>query len=286
MANEIVKYDNVMNELEFKGFEQRDFDLLMALCSRMRDLGETEQVFEYDYLMELIGWDKSQDIALFHKALIRMNEKLSSIKATIVLSDDEDATLVLFPTFRRNIKKRTLKVCVNKDFKFILNQIGDNFTKFELKEYVGLDGRYAKQLYSQIKQRYKLRGRFWQPTVEELRQALSIPESYTTKRIYTLIIEPSLNTLRSCKGLKELQVEVIKEHRRGNPVKAYRFTWTPSDQLPGQTDLETGMEEMRKYKATKENKPKKNNFSNIESSPSTPKTQEEWESFEKSIIDN
>lgn len=286
MANEIVKYDNVLNSLEFKGFEQRDFDLLMALCSRMRDLGELEQTFDYDYLMDLVGWDKSQDVVLFHKALVRMNEKLASIKATIILNEDEDATLVLFPTFRRNLKRRTLKVSVNKDFRFILNQISANFTRFELAEYVRLDGRYAKQIYTQIRQRYKLKGHYWQPTVDELRQALSIPESYTTKRIYTLIIEPSLETLRSCKGLRELQVEVIKERRRGSPVRAYRFTWTPSDQLPGQTDLDSGLDEMIRYKAQKEKERKKRRFTSIEESPSTPKTPDEWREYEEQLLDN
>lgn len=288
MANEIVKYDNIMNQLEFKNFEQKDFDLLMALCSRMRDLGEETQVFEYDYLMDLIGWDKTQPIERFHKDLIRMNEKLASIKATIILNEDEDATFVLFPTFRRNLKKRELKVSVNKDFKFILNELSGNFTRFELKEYVSLDSRYTKQLYAQIKQRYKLRQHFWQPTVDELRQVLSIPDSYTTKRIYTLIVEPAVQTIKSCKGMKSLEVEVLKERRRGNPVKGYKFTWTPSDQLEGQMSFDdfpgvmpgtkayTDIEKLIKVNSDNfwkrmenENKPKKptkpkNSFNNFE----------------------
>ena len=118
MSNEIVKYDNLMNELSFKGFEQRDFDLFMALCSRLKELGEEEQEFSYDYLMELIEWDRHQPVERFHNDLKRMNQKLLTINASIILNEaeGEEEEFVLFYAFRRNLKKRTLKVSVYKKF--------------------------------------------------------------------------------------------------------------------------------------------------------------------------
>ncbi len=283
MANEVVKYDNFMNSLSFIGFETNDFNFLMAICARMRDLGEDEQTFNYDYLMELINWDKTQNIDLFHKELKRMNGKLLSINGTVDINPDEFVSFNLFQTFSASKRTRLLTVRVNKDFKFILNNITNNFTRLELKEYVSLDGRYPKQLYAQIKQRYKQRGHFWQPTVDELRQALSIPNTYTTKRIYTLILEPAVRTLKSCKGLGELELEVIKERRRGNPVKGYRFTWKASGQIKGQMSFDDfpGVNPTEKREKVKTKKTSGNNFNDFKQNDIT-----DWDAYENAIRDN
>lgn len=271
MANEMVKYDNLMNELSFRGFEQRDFDFLMALCSRMRNLGEEEQKFSYEYLMKLVDWDRSQKIERFHKDLGRMNKKLLSINASVILDEKEgrEVDFVLFYNFERNLSKRELTVSVNKRFMGLLNSLSSNFTKFELSEYVHLDSRYSKQIYTQLKQRYRLRQHFWRPTVEELRTVLSIPESYTTKRLYTLLIEPSIETIKKCKGFEKLKCEVVRDHKRGRPVIGYYFTWT--DQLSlfdpeVENSIGTSSKKRtldQKDKSEKSNKKNKNKFNNF-----------------------
>lgn len=258
MPNEVVKYNNDLNKLEFKGFEQEDFDLLMAICARMRDLDEEVQIFEYSYLMDLVNWDKTQRVKLFDDALKRMNNKLATIKADIILKDGREATLVLFPTFIRDSKNRTLEVSVNPRFKFILNDLTANFTRFELKEYVDLEGRYAKQLYTQIKQRYRLKGSFMEVSVDELRQMLSIPESYSVKEITRSIVVPAATLIKSCKGLHELEITIIKAARRGCPVKGYRFTWTAPKQIPGQLHIDDAL--APDNPKTTKRKPKKNKF--------------------------
>ena len=238
MANEIVKYDNYMNRLQFKDFTQKDFDFLMAICSRMRDLDETKQTFDFDYIMDLVGWDRTQNVSLFHEDLKRMNEKLLKVSATVDVNEDEFVSFTLFITFRVNKKKRILTVSVNPEFKYILNALTANFTKFELKEYTSIEGRYAKQLYAQIRQRYKERGHFWQPDVEELRRVLDIPDNYQTWRLYDKILKPAVETIRSCKGLAELSVDTIRSRRRGRAITGYRFSWTAQSQIPGQMTLD------------------------------------------------
>lgn len=279
MRHEVVKYDNLMNELSFKGFEQRDFDFLMALCSRMRDLGEEEQTFTYNYLMELVDWDKSKAIERFHNDLGRMNKKLLSINASVILDEAEgrEVDFVLFYNFERNLKKRELIVSVNKKFMGLLNSLSSNFTRFELSEYVHLDSRYSKQLYMQLKQRYKLKHHYWRATVEDLRTVLSIPDSYTTKRIYTLLLEPSVATIRTCKGFDKLKVEVVRARKRGRPVVGYYFTWT--DQLSlFDPEVEDNMDSTKKKKRTLSHKPKKSDkFKNFVERDYDTKTLEDLE---------
>lgn len=276
MANEIVKYDNYLNRLRFDGFTDKDFSLFMAICARMRDLGEEKQVFDYKYLMELTGWDKSQRIDLFHDDLKRMSEKLLKVCATVDLNENEFVSFVLFTTFKGDKQKRTLTVQVNKDFKFILNALTANFTRFELAEYVSINGRYAKMLYQQLKQRQKLKGHFWQVDVDELRHVLDVPEKTTLRDLMRDILKPAMDIIRTCKGFSELEIEVIKESRRGNPIKAYRFTWLASDQIAGQMNI-FDMDDTPKPKRGRK---KKSTYTDYE------QRDYDFDELEKKLVDN
>lgn len=249
--NEVVKYNNQMNELSFRGFTEKDLDVFMAICSRMRDLGETKQVFDYDYLMDLINFDRSQNIKVFHQSLQKMNRKLMQINLTIALREGVEKDTVLFPEFVRDLNKRTLTVRVDKDCLNLLNNLGKNFTRFELAEYVKLDGRYAKLLYQHLKQ-YRKSG-WWQISLEELREELAIPKSIPTMHIMTKIIKPSIEVIKSCDGFKDLEVEVLRSPRRGRAVVGYEFSWTK------QINLNQAQREVQKRA-----KQKKNQFNNFE----------------------
>ena len=256
--NEVVKYDNIVNHLSFRNFTENDFNLFMCLCARLRDLGDEEQVYDYDYLMDMIGWDKSQRIELFHDEIKRMTEKIRQIGGTIDISPDEFVSFNLFDTFRGNKQKRRLTVSVNSKFKFVLNDLTKNFTKFELSEYVGLNGRYSKLLYQHLKQ-YRKTG-WWQVSLEDIRHELSIPDTYLNKHIMDKVIKPSIEVIKTCKGFADLEVEVLQSPRRGRAVEGYKFTWTAEKQIPGQMNLE----DFQKKPQGNKKKRSKNQFNNFE----------------------
>ena len=234
--NEIVKYDNILNQINFRDFTENDFNLFMCLCARLRDLGDEKQVYDYDYLMDMIGWDKSQRLDLFHDEIKRMTDKLRKIGGVVDVTPDEFVCFNLFSTFRGNKQKRVLTVSVNSEFKYVLNDLTRNFTRFELGEYVRLSGRYSKLLYQHLKQ-FKSTG-WWQVSVEEIRQVLSIPDSYKNMHIMDKVIKPSIDVIKSCKGFSDLEVEVIQSPRRGRAVIGYKFKFTPDKQIKGQMSLE------------------------------------------------
>ncbi len=264
--NEVVKYNNQMNELSFRGFTEKDLDVFMAICSRMRDLGELKQVFDYDYLMDLTNFDRHQEVKVFHQSLQKMNKKLMQINLTIALRDGVEKDTVLFPEFIRDLNKRTLTVRVDKDCLALLNNLGKKFTRFELAEYVKLDGRYPKLLYQHLKQ-FRIRG-WWHISLSDFREELAIPKSMPTMNIMSKIIKPGIEVIKSCKGFSDLEVEVIRSPRRGRAIVGYKFKWTPEKQYKGQQTLEDGAEEMRKYKESKKLKKKsskkKTDFKNFE----------------------
>ena len=234
--NEVVKYNNHMNELQFKDFTDYDLNFLMVICAKMKDLGEETQRFEYGKLMELLDWDKSKSVEVFHKDLKRMSEKLRHVGATIDVDPNVFTAFNLFSDFEGDMRKRVLTVRLNPRFKYILNDLTKNFTRFELSEYVHLDGKYAKLLYQHLKQ-FRRTG-WWQVSVGDLRKELSIPDSMDNRKIVNKVLNPSVELIKHCKGFGELQVEAIRSPRRGRAVEGYKFTWTAEKQIPGQMSVD------------------------------------------------
>jgi len=220
--NEVVKYDNYMNSLKFTGFTVTDFNFLMVLCSRMRDKGTSKVTFSFSELRSITDYKKSNSVKQFVTDLKRMNDKLMKITCSLE-TDTEIIMFVLFPTFIINLNEQILTVAVNENFKFILNELIKNFTRFDLQEFVKLDSKYSKTLYRLLKQ-FKTTG-ILEIKLDDFREKMGCPTSYSNKYIMDLIIKPVLKELKSY--FVDLQCTVNYEHKRGRPVAGYTFTFKP-----------------------------------------------------------
>ena len=222
--NEIVKYDNYMNSLRFTGFTVTDFNFLIALCSRMRDKDINEIVFSFAELRSITGYKKSNSIKQFVADLERMNEKLMRVTCKL-RTETEIIMFVLFPTFVINLNKQELTVGVNEKFKFILNELVKNFTRFDLKEFIKLNSKYSKSLYRLLKQ-FKSTGKL-EISLNEFRGKMNIPSTYTNRDIMSKVINPTLKELQNY--FQDLQCAVKYAQKRGRPVEGYIFTFKPEN---------------------------------------------------------
>lgn len=242
----LVVYDNYLNQLSFKGFTDYDLNFFMVICERMRDLGEELQRFDYDTLMDLLEWDKSKSIDVFHRDLMRMCERLRHVGATLEVDEDHFCAFNLFSTFDGYKKKRILEVQINPRFKHVLNSLTTKFTKFELAEYVRLDGKYSKLLYQHLKQ-WRSTG-WWQVSVDDIRRELAIPDSMPTMNIMVKVINPSIELIKTCKGFADLDVEVLRSRRRGRAVEGYKFKWSTKKTNKNQRTLDDWQRDLESEK--------------------------------------
>lgn len=219
--NEIVKYDNYMNKLNFKGFTTTDFNFLMVLCNKLRDKDLSEIVVSFEELREKTNY-KQTAINKFVDDLERMNKKLMGITCSLK-TESKIIMFVLFPTFVIDIDKQVLTVSVNPQFRFILNDLIKNFTRFELNEFVKLNSKYTKNLYRLLKQ-YRSTGRY-EINIEKFREVMDIPKSYENKDVMSKVINVSINELQN--NFQNLKCEPKCAHKRGNPIVGYIFTFTP-----------------------------------------------------------
>lgn len=250
--NEIVKYDNYMNNLKFTGFTTTDFNFLIALCSRMKDKETNKIVFSFAELRNITNYKKSNSIKQFVADIEHMNEKLMRVTCKL-RTETEIIMFVLFPTFVINLNKQTLTVAVNEHFKFILNELIKNFTRFELKDFIGLQSKYSKTLFRLLKQ-FKSTG-VLDISLNDFITKMDIPKSYRIKDITDKIINPTLRELQNY--FQDLQCTVQYEHKRGKPVSGYIFTFTPEKILkPELPAAETKASEVKEDMLSQEEKNK------------------------------
>lgn len=253
--NEIVKYDNYMNNLRFKGFTTTDFNFLMILCNKLRDKDVSEIVLSFEELRLKTEY-KQTSVNKFVEDLERMNKKLMEITCSLK-TESKIIMFVLFPTFEIDLDNRMLTVSVNKKFKFILNALINNFTRFELNEFIELDSRYSKSLYRLLKQ-YRSVGRY-EVNVEKFREVMDIPKSYTNRDIMSKVINMSLKEL-DC-HFQNLQCETKYARKRGKPVTGYIFTFIPENKSP---EVDQSQDKIKMKSSYQSQQQKQNGFANFQ----------------------
>lgn len=229
--NEIVKYNNQMNEVNFKDFNVIELDLLMTICSKMREQGLKIIEFSFEQLKKISNYDPKQSNKKFIKDLEKTYDKL--IKLNFKIGDDVNFTkFVLFNEYTVKGDNGTITIGVNPKFYFVLNELTSNFTRFELKEFIDLKSKYSKECYRKLKQ-FRKTG-MWTVEIEEFRRILDIPEKYRMSEINRIVlktIETELSPL-----FKNLQIEKIKKKGaytgRGNKVTHIVFTFEKEDETP------------------------------------------------------
>lgn len=218
--NEIVKYQNELNQVSFRRFNATDMNIFFSVVSRLRDKNTDQVVLSYSYLKKLSKYSKHDD---FTKYLKRLTRKLQNITAE---SDDGTVyrTFVLFTEFEANRKTQTLTASVNPKFTFFFNELNKEFTRFSLNQYTNFSSSYSKTAFRLIKQ-YRTIGRR-QFSVEEFRRLFDVPASYRISDIDRRIIKMIKEEVSPV--IPGLEITKVKTNgKRGKKVAGYLFTWKP-----------------------------------------------------------
>lgn len=203
-----MKYHNdFSNQVVLKKFNANELNFLMALCSKMRNQDTNEVIFSFDQLKELTKWSRNDNKG-FIESLENTNKKLLALNFTIK-EDKKTIQFVLFPTFITDSEKKTLKVRVNEDFKYLLNGLSSSFTRFELENFTTLQSKYSKIIYKEL-MKFKNTG-YAIFKIEEFREKLDIPNSYRMTHINQKVLFPAKEELS--KVFQKFEFHKIKKGR-------------------------------------------------------------------------
>ena len=119
-----------------------------------------------------------------------------------------------------------INVGVNEKFKYILNEITQNFTKFELEEFTSIRSSYAKTAYRQLK-RFRKTG-YAIFTIDQFRELLCIPKSYQISHITDNILKPIQSELSQY--FRSLKIKKVKAKGR-RTITHIEFTFQGEDDM-------------------------------------------------------
>ena len=236
MSHEIVKYKNELNKFSFSGLTETELDVIFAIFHKFKEKGQTEIVFQTDELKELIEYTR-KDIS-FDKYAFKTFSKIQSFKIECrsPVNKVELLSVVVFPIITLNEKERYVKVTISPIIADYLNAIENNFTRFELAEFVNLQSGYAKTLYRLLKQ---FRSTGWaQFEWTEFLRLMGAPATYSRQTyIDQKILKPAIKELMKPQDLFDtkrqpftnLKYEKIKAkgRGRGGKVIGIKFTFDP-----------------------------------------------------------
>lgn len=209
MANEVVKYKNDLNLVPMRKFTPVELDLFFSICAKMKNK-KTETVrFSFEELKLLSNY-KPTGVKRFSEDLEHTYDKM----LTLTYGENKEGIIsrfVLFTGFEINTNEQYVDITVNSKLEYVLNQLENQFTRFELEEFVTIRSSYAKTMYRLLKQ-YKSTG-FYKVTLENFRVLLDIPDSYNMSRIDQRVLEPIEKELTQL--YQYLHIKKIKNRGRG-----------------------------------------------------------------------
>ena len=219
-VRKIVEYDSKMNSLSFGKFKEKELDLFFSICYKLKNEGVNEVVLSFQELKELSNYSRN-DIKRFTKDLESTYTKLLDIKFEIILSPGVKEKFVLFTSYRIDETQKEIKIRLNQDYSFILNDI-EKFTKFDLMEFASLKSAYAKNMFRLLKQfdNNELKEKWFQIKLDDFKVMLDIPKSYKMVDIDKRVLSPIQEQLKLY--FQGLKLEKIK---KGVKVESLKFTW-------------------------------------------------------------
>lgn len=259
---EVVKYDNDLNLVAFKGFSKVENDVFFALMWKLKDQGKKEIRLDFGELRERIDLRNMTNIEI-SEAITNIGRKIS--RSTIELETETE--IQFFTIFQVLAVPKTsddfyIRAKVNEPFLYIINNFKNGgFTMFELMEFSTLSSKYTQTLYRLLKQ-FRSEGKLFLKW-EKFLDLLDIPKSYGMSDIDKQILKPAIREL-SEKTLfsddrvifNNLRYEKIRGRGRGRPVENINFYFQAEN-----TDNKKQISE-KKQKAKLKAENEKTEFSN------------------------
>ena len=216
MSKEVVVYKNSLNKISLGMLTPKEQDIFFSMLYKVKNKNDNTVVFDFSELQELI--DEKRNKGRIMENLKELALKLSRMSQNIELPDGTFIIFNLFNRFKIDPNQNTMEIKINEDFKFLLNEVMNDFTKFELQSLVSMKSGYSKTAFRLMKQ-FQSTG-WYEVEAEEFRFLLGVPDSYETTNFNKRVLEPIMKELKvHFPGLK------LQKIRKGREIKKLRFTW-------------------------------------------------------------
>lgn len=227
--NEVVKYSNELHELKFNSMNEAQQNVFFTLLQQFRNTDGYTLELDFNKVFELAQIANSSS---YRKEILNKLRQIQTITFMYEINDLGDLQQdVIFPSIRTDTQNRRLFVKVSKGFKdrYISSPL-KGWTRYELAEFVGLNGTYTKTIYRYLKQ-FRSSGR-WRIRYDDFKELLGIPNSYRARDIDKQILNPSIKELSAERNLFDQRRTpfaklVVKKHKKGREIETLEFCFMP-----------------------------------------------------------
>ena len=227
--NEIVKYSNELHELKFNSLTEAQQNVFFTLLQQFRNTEGYTLQLDFNEVFELAQIAEGSN---YRKEILDKLGRLQEFKFRFQVNDLGDLQQdIIFPSIRVDSENRILKIKVSAGFKdrYITSPL-KGWTRYELAEFVGLSGTYAKTIYRYLKQ-FRQTG-YWRIRYDHFKELLGIPDSYQSNNIDQRILRPALKELSAERSLFNQRRTlfkglVVKKIKNGRSIEALEFCFEP-----------------------------------------------------------
>lgn len=213
--NPIVKYRNELNEICLKDFTPLDMDIFMVLCSEMKEKNDEIITINISDIKKKTGTTIHDNMKFINK-LQETNNKLSMVSYNFN-NNNGIIKLILFPTFIIDKSEMKLTVRVNKDFLYLLNNLNDKFTIFEIENFINLKSKFSKTLFRSLMQ-WKSIGKY-ETDMNELRELMDCTDKYSNKDFKRYCLNKAVEELIQSEYFEYLKMD----HTSEKPKIIFKF---------------------------------------------------------------
>ena len=227
--NEVVKYSNELHELKFNTLTEAQQNVFFTILQQFRNTDGYILELDFYKIFELANIAQGTN---YRRDILDKLSKLQEFKFRYEINDEGDLQQdVIFPSLATDSKNRVLRIKVSKGFKdrYIDSPL-KGWTRYELAEFVGLSGTYAKTIYRYLKQ-FRQTG-LWRIKYKDFIELLGIPNSYRATNIDQQILKPAIKELSSERNLFDQRRTpfkglIIKKIKSGRNIDALEFYFEP-----------------------------------------------------------
>lgn len=206
--SDLVVYGNDFNFMPLPKLTENEMNFFMAIITKLREKRELEFNFsDFAYDLHLKSNLSAYEL---ERTFYKLAEKMLDFKVKYTTKNSAYA-FVCFERMRLEFRTNKLEITAQKDFYELITNLQLGFTQFELKEFIGIKGKYAKNLYRLLKQ-FRNTGKvlIYQNDWQGFCDIMQIPVSYKMSHIDQKILNPAIAELSAEPTLFDNKTTIFK----------------------------------------------------------------------------
>lgn len=212
-----LKHHKDFHGIQLQDFNVKDRNLIFALCYKLMEQKEDIIRLDVKEVAKIGNYKPTKAKDNIYKSLAEVYNRIKN--ASIFIKKENGIKhFVLFTLFETFEDTGIIEIEVNKNYRYLLNQVAAPFTIQNLMEYTKLNSGYSQLTYSILREWDKKKK--VEMEIDIFREKIGVPKSYDTSNFNRQVLKPIMEELPQY--FKNLKLEKIKTGRK---VTHLKFTW-------------------------------------------------------------